>query len=83
MAPLHPSANIHYVGTQKDIYGLRVAQNTIDGLIMNYISHPSNWLFLPFKYVKSCTRLFLYATHVLYTSVYYYISHTDLYVGYR
>ena len=25
MAPLHLSADINYVGTQKDIYGLRVA----------------------------------------------------------
>ena len=40
MAPLRPSADIPHVGTQKDIYGLRVAQNTIDGLIMNYIHHP-------------------------------------------
>ena len=26
MTPLRPSVDIHYVGTQKDIYGLRVAQ---------------------------------------------------------
>ena len=42
MAPLRPSANIRYVGTQKEIYGLRVAQNIIDGIIMNYIYHPSS-----------------------------------------
>ena len=42
MAPLRLSADIPHVGTQKDIYGLRVSQNTIDGLIMNYIHHPSN-----------------------------------------
>ena len=55
MALLRPSADISYVGTQKDIYGLKVAQNTIDGLIMNYIHHPSSWLFLPFFYVKLYT----------------------------
>ena len=82
MAPLRPSADIRYVGTQKNIYGLRVSQNTIDGLIKNYIYHPSSWLFLPFKYVKSCTRLFLYATRMLYASVGYCISRTDLYAGY-
>ena len=82
MAPLRLSADIRYVGTQKDIYGLRVAQNTIDGITMNYIYHPSGWLFLPFKYVKSCTRLFLYATRVLYVCVGYCILRTDLYAGY-
>ena len=82
MAPLCPSADIHYVSTQKDIYGLRVAKNTIYGIIMNYIYHPSSWLFLPFKYVKSCMQLFLYATRVLYASVGYCISRTYLYVGY-
>ena len=82
MAPLCPSADIRYVGTQKDIYGLRVAQNTIDGIIMNYIYHPSSWLFLPFKYVKSCTRLLLYATRVLYASIGCCISCTDVCAGY-
>ena len=48
MAPLRSSADIRYVGTQKEIYGLRVSQNTIDGLIKNYIYHPSSWLFFTF-----------------------------------
>ena len=82
MEPLRLSANIRYVGTQKDIYGLRVAENTIDGHIKNYIYHPSSWLFLPFKYVKSCMRLLLYATRMLYASVGYCILSTDLYAGY-
>ena len=82
MAPLRPSADIRYVGTQKDIYGLRVAQNTIDGIIKNYIHYPSSWLFLPFGYVKSCTQLFRYATHMLYTSISCCISRTDVYAGY-
>ena len=82
MTPLRPSADIRSVGTQKDIYGLRIAQNTIDGLIKNYIHHPSSWLFLPFVYVKSCTRLLLYATHVLYASIGCCISRTDVYAGY-
>ena len=41
MEPLRPSADIPHVCTQKDIYGLRVAQNTIDGIIKNYIHHTS------------------------------------------
>ena len=42
MAPLRPSAEIPHVVTQKDIYGLRIAQNTIDRLIINYIHRPSS-----------------------------------------
>ena len=80
MAPLRPSADIPHVGTQKDIYGL--AQNTLDELTMNYIYHPSSWLFLPFGYVKSCTRLFRYATRVLYASIGCCILRTDVYAGY-
>ena len=56
MAPLHPSVDIRYVGTQKDIYGLRVAQNTIDGLIKNYIYHPSSWLFFYLLNMSSPVR---------------------------
>ena len=37
LPPLYPSADIPHVGTQKDIYGLRFAQNTIAWLIMKYI----------------------------------------------
>ena len=48
MALLRPSANIRYVGTQKDTYGLKVASNTIDGHVMNYIHYPSSLPFLPF-----------------------------------
>ena len=82
MEPLRLSADIPHVGTQKDIYGLRVSQNTIDGIIMNYIHHSSSWLFLPFSYVKSYTRLSIYVTHVLYVSVGCYMSHIDVYAGY-
>ena len=82
MALLRPSADIPHVGTQKDIYGLRVAQNTIDGLIMNYIHHPSSWLFLPFSYVKSYTRLSIYATRMLYASTGCCMLRIDVYAGY-
>ena len=82
MAPLHLSADIPHVCTEKDIYGLRVSQNTIDGLIMNYIHHPSSWLFLPFSYVKSYTQLSIYATRVLYASVSCCMSRIYVYAGY-
>ena len=75
MAPLCLSADIRYVGTQKDIYGLRVAQNTIDGHIMNYIYHPTSWLFLPlnmssvvrassYMQLACCTRVSVIASRV-------------------
>ena len=35
-----------------------------------------------FRYVKSCTQLFIYATCVLYASIGCCISRTDLYTGY-
>ena len=82
MAPLCLSADIPHISTQKDIYGLRVSQNTIDGLIMNYIHHPSSWLFLPFRYVNSCTWLFRYATRVLYASIGCCMSRIGVYASY-
>ena len=82
MAPLRLSADIPHVGTQKDIYGLRVVQNTIDGIIMTYICLPSSYLFSPFNYVKSYTRLSIYATRVLYVSIGCCMLRIDVYVGY-
>ena len=49
MVLLHLSADISYAGTQKDIYGLKVAQNTIDEHVMKYIHYPSSFPFLPFN----------------------------------
>ena len=45
MAPLRPSADIPHVGTQKDIYGFRFAQKTIDELLVNGIHYPSSVFF--------------------------------------
>ena len=81
MTPLHLNADIPHVGTQNDIYGLRVAQNTIDGLITKYIPHPSNWLLWLFNYVKSYPRPYIYATRGSYVSVGCCKSRMDVYAG--
>ena len=57
-------------------------KNTIDGIIMNYIHHPSSWWFLPFSYVKSYKWLFIYATRMLYVSVGCCMLCIDVYASY-
>ena len=44
MAPLRPSADIPHVGTQKDIYGLRLPVFIIPWLMMKYIVYMPSWL---------------------------------------
>ena len=82
MALLRPSADIPYVGTQKDILW-------IEGCLKHYIPtyyelHLSSiqLVIFTFRYVKFYTQLFIYVTRVLYTSIGYCISRTNLYVGY-
>ena len=55
MEPLRPSANIPYVGTQKDIYGLRFAQGTLDEFLIIH-SSPIQMVTLPFFTMLSCIR---------------------------
>ena len=73
MEPLRPSADIPHVGTQKDIYGLRFAHNTIDWLTIQYIPPPSIWLLFhfamlsgirdsPYMKVANHSRVFLIAS---------------------
>ena len=69
MAPLRPSADIPHVGTQKDIYGLRFSQNTIDELLINDIHYPSSGLLFLFRYVKTYPQPYPYATRGSSTSV--------------
>ena len=69
MAPLRPSVNFPYVGTQKDTYGLRFAQNTIAWLIMEYISAFIQPVTLPFSHVRLYSRLSLLTTRASFASI--------------
>ena len=62
MAPLRPSVDFPYVGTQKDIYGLRFSQNTVAVLIMEYISAFALPVTLPFSHVNMYARLYILTT---------------------
>ena len=81
MAPLRPSADIPHVGTQKEIYGLRFAQNTIDELLVNDIHYPYSGLLFLFRYVKTYLRLYPYATRGSSASVVVCKSQMDVSAG--
>ena len=63
MAPLRLSADIPYVGTQKDIYGLRFAQGTLDEIFIIH-SSPIQMVTLPFftMLICSCDSSFIQIT---------------------
>ena len=69
MELLHPSADIPYVGTQKDILGLNFSKTlqmgmTWDAFTLELACHT---IFLS---VELRTRLFPLTTHVLYVTIY-------------
>ena len=57
MAPLCPSADIPHVGTQKDIYGLRLPVFIIPWLMMKYIVYMPSWLLCYFEILSACATI--------------------------